>query len=150
MNKMQTWMPSKESIQKGMDSIFAPCDWYYRIKNERRKEMDIDYKKLWDGFEATYGSMYIQTKEGSPLSTHILRNLMRTWIRNTMLNTKRLMYEYISEHMAIGMHAEDSKHYTIRIFNKLNISANPLGAISISKKDFNSWCKEKEKENESI
>ena len=46
LKKMQTWMPSKETIQKGMDSIFAPCDWYYRIKNERRKEMSLyDYKK---------------------------------------------------------------------------------------------------------
>ena len=139
--QMRTWMPSKKSIQKGMNSIFTPNPWYYELRKEVRKRMAIDFRKEWKAFRAECGHHYLVPDPGSAIQpTCTLGNAMDTWIRNVILTRERLMEEYVKE-KRITTDIDDSKSGDER-FHKVNIldaGRWKVGSIDVRKDSFCKW-----------
>ena len=134
-------MPSKESIQKGMDSIFAPNPWYYDIRKEVRKRMAIDYKVEWEKLRKKCGRLTI-IRNG--ITT--LEDVMRAQIRDTINDREKLMEEYVRENMATDIVDGDKHFHHITITNTRTRGVkSPIGTMHIYKADFAAWCKKKER-----
>lgn len=141
-------MPSKESIQKGMDSIFGRCSSYFIIRKGVRKEMAIDYKKEWEKLVAKYGYYHMHDKEGKAIATTTLGSIMSTQIRHTINEREKLMQEYVREERITTEIDGGEKHfYNVQVIDKAHGKIHWLiGNIHVHKADFATWCKKKRKE----
>jgi len=135
--EMKTWMPSKESIRKGMDSIFALNPWYHKLREEVRKKVAIDYGIEWKKLRGKHGLCRINIK-GKQVH---LKQVMDNQIEDTINAREKLMEEFIRARITTNISKSEEQYHEVQIC----VNGIPRGRYHVSKLEFDTWCKEKMK-----
>ena len=101
--------------------------------------MAIDYKKEWRTLKQTYGR-YLIPGADRPHHATTLDEVMNFQIQHTIMARERLMEEFIKENLTTEIDGGNKNSHNVNIIFR---GGKMYGKISVSKKDFDVWCKKK-------
>ena len=99
--------------------------------------MAIDYKKEWEKLRANHGTAGMVSNPDKTILS--LGKLMDKQISVTISKREKLMKQYLISGMETDITGASQYCHSVNVgFHK-----NIYGNVSISKEDFNAWCKKK-------
>jgi len=101
--------------------------------------MAIDYKKEWEKLHSSHGKCLLDKRKILHGPNPLLSTVMDTQIRQTIGKREGLMKEYLKSGIKTDITGGDKYCHDVDV----RFHDNVFGNISVSKVDFDAWCKKK-------